>query len=92
MYLADTSQGSWALIAEEVRIEARGARGAFRFTRLSADAYAFRMSLAEGHTLGEAAGRALEVEPAFDPGMALRTLLDERLITSIGRPATGGRS
>jgi hypothetical protein len=92
MYLADTSLESWTLVDEEVRIEARGARGSFRFTRLSASAYAFRMSLAEGHALGDAAGRALKVDPTFDPGVALLTLVDEHLITSLGGSQAGGPS
>lgn len=58
MYLAETSVESWTLVDEDARIEARGSRGAFRFARLSAGEYAFRVSVAEGHTLGEAAGRA----------------------------------
>ncbi len=92
MYLADTSPQSWTLLDEEVRIEVRGARGSFRFTRLGAGPYAFRVSLAEGHTLADAAGRALAVDPAFDPGIALLTLVDEQLITHIGRPRSGGQS
>jgi hypothetical protein len=92
MYLADASPSTWTLVDEEVRIEARGARGSFRFSRLRAGDYAFRVSLAEGHTIGGAASRALEIDPAFDPGVALLTLVDEQLITSVGRSEAGGRS
>jgi len=90
MYLADASPASWTLVSEEVRIEARGARGSFRFSRLRAGDYTFRVSLAEGQTLGDAASRALEIDPAFDPGVALLTLVDEQLITSVGRSEAGG--
>ena len=92
MYLADASPESWTLREEDVRIEARGARGSFRFSRLSAGEYAFRASLSEGRTLGDAAGRALEVDPVFDPGVALLTLVDEHLITSVARSQAGGPS
>ena len=89
MYLADTSPESWALVDGEVRVEARGSRGAFRFSRLSAGEYAFRVSLAAGHTLGDAAGRALEADPAFDPGVALLALVDDQLVTSVAGPQAG---
>lgn len=92
MYLANTSPESWTLVDEDVRIEARGSRGAFRFSRLSAVAYAFRVSLAEGCTLGDATSRALTVDPAFDPGIALLTLVDEQLVSAIVRPQAGGHS
>ena len=92
MYLADASPASWTLVNEEVRIEARGARGSFRFSRLRAGDYTFRVSLAEGQTLGDAASRAREIDPAFDPGVALLTLVDEQLITSVGRSEAGGQS
>ena len=92
MYLTDTSPESWTLQHEDVRLEVRGARGTFRFSRLSAPDYTFRASLASGDTLGDAAARALECEKAFDPGAALLALLDERLMTSIGRADAGDRS
>lgn len=92
MYLANASRESWTLVDEDVRIEARGARGSFRFSRLAVGDYAFRVSLADGHTLGESAGRALEIDPSFDPGVALLALVDAQLIISIGRPEDGGRS
>jgi len=92
MYLADASPDSWTLVDEEVRIEARGARGSFLFSRLTVGDYVFRVSLTEGHTLGDAASRALEIDPEFDPGTALLTLVDEQLITSVGRSEAGGQS
>ncbi len=92
MYLSDASPESWTFVDEDVRLEVRGSRGAFRFSRLRAGEYAFRVSLADGRALGDAAGRALAIDPAFDPGVALLTLLDEQLITSVGRSQTGGQS
>lgn len=86
MYLADTSPESWTLTQEHVYVEVRGARGWFRISRLCAGDFVFRSSVARGVSLGDAASRALEIDPAFDPGAGLLSLLDERLITSIGRP------
>lgn len=43
-----------------------------------------------GTHLGEAADEALDVDPSFQPGLALLALVDDGLITSIGRPQTGG--
>jgi hypothetical protein len=92
MYLSDASPESWTLMDEEVYLEVRGSRGALRFSRLRAGDYAFRVSLAEGQTLAGAAGRALAIDPTFEPGVALLTLLDEQLITSVRRSQTGGQS
>lgn len=91
LYLADTSPELWTLRGEDVHLEVRGSRGVFRFSRLTAPDFVFRTCLAAGRTFGDAAVRALELDPAFDPGAALRALVDERLMTSIG-PGTGVRS
>ena len=92
MYLTEASPESWTLIDEKVRLEVRGARGSFRFSRLSAGDFAFRTALAAGLTLGDAASRALELDPAFNPGAAFLTLLDEQLMTSIGPSQTEDQS
>ncbi len=92
LYLTGVRPESWTLGDEEVHLEVRGARGTFQFSRLNAPDYAFRASLAEGHSLGRAAADALELEKEFDPGSALLALLRERLMTSIGRSDAGGRS
>jgi hypothetical protein len=91
MYLTETSPESWTLRYEEARLEVRGARGTFRFSRLNAPDYTFRVSLAAGQTLGEAAAQALEQDKSFDPGTALLALIEDRLMTFIG-PGTGDRS
>jgi len=83
IYLSAASPESWTFVDDEVRIEVRGSRGAFRFSRLRAGEFAFRVSLAEGQTLSDAALRALSIDPAFDPGVALSTLVDEQLIVSV---------
>jgi hypothetical protein len=89
MYLTDISPESWTLGNEEVRLEVRGARGTFRFSRLSTPDYTFRASLAAGLTWGEAAAHALERDGTFDPGAALMTLAEEGLMAAVGRPDAG---
>lgn len=91
MYLTDAHPESWTIRDEEVHLEVRGARGSFRFSRLTASDHIFRASLAAGHTLGGAAVSALELDKAFDPGAALLALVDEQLMTSIGRSGVGDR-
>jgi putative DNA-binding protein len=91
MYLANSSPDSWTLPHEEVHLEARGCRGQFRFARLRASEFAFREALSRGHRLGDAAGYALALDDAFDPGRALLVLLNERLITAIEPQLAGGR-
>jgi hypothetical protein len=85
-YLADALPESWPLTEEPVYLEVRGARGSFRFSRLRSGELVFRRSVASGVSLSDAASHALEIDQAFDPGAGLLSLLDERLITSIGRP------
>ncbi len=86
MYPADAAPESWTLVEEPGHLEVRGARGSFRFSRLRVGDFTFRRSVARRVSLGDAARDALEIDPAFDPGAGLLSLLDERLITCIGRP------
>ena len=92
MYLTDISPESWTLSHEEVHVEVRGARGTFRFSRLSTPDYTFRASVAAGLTLGEAAAHALERDGAFDPGAALMRLVEEGLMAAVGRTTAGDQS
>ena len=92
IYLADAPPDSWTLPNEDVHLEVRGSRGAFQFRRLTTADYSFRTALAAGHTLGTAAALAMEQDPAFDPGVRLLALFQERLLVSIERPNSGDRS
>jgi hypothetical protein len=89
--ITDVSPESWTLTAEVVHLEARGALGSFRFSRLPTAVYAFRASLSAERTLGDASTHALGVDAGFDPGAAFVALLDERAIAWIGRSDTGER-
>jgi hypothetical protein len=82
-YLRDETPANFTLLAGEALIEVRGARGRFRIDRLNPDMYAFRSAIAAGHSIGDAAGNALELNPNFDAGRAIKGLVDSRLVTSI---------
>ena len=70
LYLSDAAPAQFALADTRVWIEVRGARGSFRFSRLTAAEFSFRVGIAEGLSLGDAAQRAWDIDPAFDPGSA----------------------
>jgi hypothetical protein len=86
-YLSGAAPERFVLLDAVTPIEVRGARGAFRLTRLDAGTLAFRAALAAGRTVGEAADAALTVDPNLDPGAALRALVEAELVTgaAIGR-------
>jgi len=65
-----------------VRLEVRRAGGEAVFRPLDPVAFAFRRALASGATLGEAAEAALLVEPGFNLGLALRSLLEDGALIS----------
>lgn len=87
-YLGGTAPERFVLLDVPTPIEILGARGAFRLTRLESATFEFRAALAAGRAIGDAAEIALAIEPTFDPGNALRALVDARLVTnqSIGTP------
>jgi len=63
-----------------VRLEIRRTGGDAVFRPLDPATFAFRRALAAGDTLEEAAAAALRLEPAFDLGRALASLLEEELV------------
>lgn len=66
-----------------VWIEARGARGSFRFNRMTEGEFAFRVALWSGASLGQAAERAIDIDPTCDPARALSSLIEARIVTSL---------
>jgi hypothetical protein len=92
MYLTHTAPNQLSLLATEVWIEARGARGSLRLSRLTAAEFSFRVALFEGLPLEAAAERAMRSDEAFDPGAALVALVDAGLVTSIARVPCAERS
>jgi hypothetical protein len=55
-----------------------------RLNMIPKAAWVFRSHLADGHTLGSATARALDVDPDFDIPYALGSLFGEHLVTAIG--------
>lgn len=82
-HLQGSAPATFEMSEAAIWIEVRGAQTAFRFARLAAGDFAFRAALQRMATLGEAAGQALAVDPAFDPGRALIALVEERLICGL---------
>jgi len=90
LYLTDKAPDQFMLEPGDVWLELRGCRGELWMNRLARADFAFRAALAGGRWLGDAAMSAIEVDSAFDPGLALLHLLDERLVATIeARPAEG---
>ncbi len=87
LFLSDAAPQSFALDAEEIRLEIRGARGAFSINRLDNAAFAFRKALLAGLSVGGAAEQALDADPGFDAGSALLQLVAAGLATAIGGAA-----
>ena len=80
-YLSGAAPERFVLLDSVTRIEVRGARGAFRLTRLDAGTFAFRASLAAGRTIGDAADAALTIDAKLDAGDALRAAVAADLVT-----------
>jgi hypothetical protein len=89
LYLTDAEPDRLEFEPASVWLEVRGARGEFSFDRLAEAEFVFRKSLVERRSIGEAAERAFQVNPAFDPGAALAAVIAGGLITGIKRPTQG---
>jgi len=89
LYLSDQAPAQFVLPDTEVWIEIRGVRGSLRFSRLVSPEFSFRVAIAEGLSLSGAAQRAWRIDPTFDPGVALATIVDGGLATSLGRLVPG---
>jgi Putative DNA-binding domain len=83
LYLSETVPDRFELSPAKVDIEVRGARGEFHFSRLDPAEATFRKAISEGHSIGEAAESALEVNAGFDPGKGLVALVGAGLIQAI---------
>jgi Putative DNA-binding domain len=81
MYLSGSEPERFVLPASNTFIEVRGARGTVHLARLDGATFAFRDAAATGRAIGDAASRALEFDSTFDPGEALRLLVQSGLVT-----------
>jgi hypothetical protein len=91
LYLSDAAPAQFVMAGIDVWVEVRGARGSFRFSRLTAAEFSFRVAIAEGLPLGDAAQRAWGSDPTFDPGLGLTAIVDEGLVTAINSGGLGGQ-
>jgi hypothetical protein len=83
LYVTDSAPDRLSLSPAEVWLEVRGARGQFTFARLTEADFLFRRSVKDGRPLGNAAERAMERDPSFDPGRALAALFAAGLVTAL---------
>lgn len=84
LYLTETAPDQFRLSPADVWIEVRGARGEFQFARLQEPEFIFRESVSRGLSIGDAAEYTLDIDPGFDPGHALASLIASGLVTAIG--------
>jgi Putative DNA-binding domain len=75
MYLSGTEPERFVLPEFDTFIEVRGARGTVHLARIDGATFAFRMELAASGSIGAAADHALDYDPSFDTGEALRWLV-----------------
>jgi hypothetical protein len=83
LYLSDTAPEGLNLSPADVWIEIRGARGQFHITRLGPAEFIFRKSIADGRSIGDAAGLALDFDADLDPGQALASLISSGLVAGV---------
>lgn len=88
VFLSDAAPEALSLEQQPAHLEIRGARGEFRFQRLTAGDFIFRKSLRDGHAMGTAAEAALEQDDLFHPDQAFAELLSSSLVTSISTTTT----
>jgi len=82
-FLTDTAPYHLRMEPESVWLELRGARGEFSMNRLARAEYVFRKRLSERHSIGDAVDDVIEVDAAFDPGVALAMILSSGMITAV---------
>jgi hypothetical protein len=92
LHLTGAAPEKFVLEPEPVWLQIRGARGSIRIDRLEPATFAFRSAVADGLPLGAAAEQALATDPAFDPGLALTSLIADGLAVSGTRKSEGEQS
>jgi hypothetical protein len=89
LHLTGAAPDRFVLQPAAVWLQVRRARGRIRIDRLDQATFAFRSAIAQGVPLGAAAEQALDVNPAFDPGGALASLLADDLAISVTLTSKG---
>ncbi len=82
-YLTNQVPAQFEMTPTDVWVEIRGARGEFQLNCLAEGEFLFRQSLLQGFSIGDAAERALDANPQFDPGRALTSILVAGLVTGV---------
>ena len=82
LYLTDSAPDQFSLQSGDAWIELHGARGELQMNRLDRASFAFRAALSADQSLGDAAVSALDLDPTFDAGQALVTLVTDGLVTA----------
>jgi hypothetical protein len=89
LHLAGAAPDRFVLEPAPVWLQVRGVRGSIRIDRLDRATFAFRSAIAHSLPLGAATEQALDIDPAFDPGGALTSLLADDLAVSVTRASEG---
>jgi hypothetical protein len=92
LHLTGAAPDRFVLQPTAVWLQIRGVRGSIRIDRLDPGTFAFRSAIAQGVPLAAAAEQALGIDPAFNPGGALTSLLADDLPVSATRKPEGERS
>jgi len=90
LYITGSAPDVLELSPADVHIEIRGARGEFHFQRLDAGTFIFRQAVFKGQVIGDAAEKALDADPAFEAGQALRSLIGAGAVIGMRTEAHGG--
>ncbi len=90
LHLTDSAPDRFSLQSGDVWIELRGARGELQINRLDRANFAFRAALFAGQLLGDATVSALDLDPTFDAGQALATLITGGFVTATDVRRPGG--
>lgn len=83
LFLTEATPDRYTFEPADVRLQVRGACGAFHIDRLDAGAFAFRRGIIEGQSIGAAAEHALDADATFEPGQALTKLVLDGLVTGV---------
>jgi hypothetical protein len=90
LYLSGETPDRFLLTPGEFWLELRGARGELQIHRLNHAAFEFRQALAAGASLTHGAIAGLDVEQAFDPGLALLALVSDKLLVGVDSERVAG--
>jgi hypothetical protein len=85
LFVTESVPERFEMLRARVCIELRGARGDFRFERLSVGAYTFRSMLARGDSLGAAAVAAGDADASFDARHELTSVFASGVVTAARR-------